>query len=290
MRLLITGGSGYLGRTLVARALADGHDVVCTTHRHGLPSQLTSGVTHQRLDVCDRDAVHAIFLEQRPHAVIHTAGSDRAPSLDDMVATVRDGSRNVRDAAMDVDARLIHLSTDVVFDGRAGPYREADPPNPIFPYARVKAEAEAIVAEHPDHATIRTSLIYGFHEIDHGTRFIATAIRDGRDMTLFDDQLRNPVWIETLAGACLELADHPHIGVIHIAGRQAVRRSDFVSRLLTWWEIPGRDALEAGPYPGDDRPRDCRLDVSLAEQALTEKMLGVDDVFAMRDKRAPEHE
>jgi dTDP-4-dehydrorhamnose reductase len=211
-----------------------------------------------------------------PDAIIHTAGSNRTP---DMTAVIVEGTRHMAAAAAAVGARLIHLSTDAIFDGTGAPYDERAAPAPLHDYGRAKAAAEAIAATHPNAAIVRTSLIYGLEEMDNGTAWMVEALRTGRPVTLFTNQWRNPVWVETLGRACLELVDHPYRGMLNIAGPQAMTRAEFGLRLLDWWGVNERATLALAPDKSGRWPLDCRLDVRLAGRLLRTPLVGVDEVL-----------
>lgn len=270
-RLLITGGSGYLGRHL-ARRLA-GAAAFRYTYFSTDPLGLPQGTA---LDLRDGAAVTRVVADFAPDAIIHTAGSNRTP---DMTAVIVDGARHVVAAATSVGARLIHLSTDSIFDGRCAPYDETARPAPLNEYGRAKAAAEAIVAAHPDAVIVRTSLIYGLEEMDNGTAWMAAALRQGWPVTLFTNQRRNPVWVETLAAACLELVTHPYRGVLNVAGRQVMTRAAFGLRMLDWWGVAERATLSLGPDGSGQWPLDCAMDVSRATGMLQTPLWGVDEVL-----------
>ncbi len=272
-RLLITGGSSYFGRHLVSAAI-DRYDIRYTFFAND-PLVLDIGA---RLDVRDREAVYSLVDAFRPQAIIHTAGSNRSP---DMEAVIIDGATHVVAAAGRCQARLIHLSSDVVFDGRRAPYREGDPVSPLHAYGLAKAKAESIVAGYEEQVTVRTSLIYGLEVMDRSTEWIAATLKSGQEVTLFEDQWRNPIWAESLSQACLELIELSYRGVLHIAGEQEMTRAELGLKLLDWWAIAERSGLRTGP--SDDRwPRDCRLDTSLAQSLLSTRLPGVDEVMAAR--------
>lgn len=272
-RVLITGGSGYLGRHLVPLA-RERYEVHYTYFQND--SLALSGSS--RLDMLDREAVLRLAEEFHPDAIIHSAGSNRSPNME---AVIVEGARHIAEAAGLNRARLVHVSTDVVFDGRHGPYREGDQVNPLHAYGQAKAAAEEIVATYADQTTVRTSLIYGLDIMDSSTEWIVASLRAGEEVTLFDDQWRNPVWVHALSQACLELAESTFQGILHVAGEQEMTRADFGLKLLDWWSIGERPGLRLGP--SDDRwPRDCRLDISLAQQVLTTRLPGVDEVLAAR--------
>jgi dTDP-4-dehydrorhamnose reductase len=271
-RLLITGGSSYLGQHLVPRA-APNFELLHTHFRNEPPSLSNAFL----LDIRDRDTVWRLVSEWQPDIIIHLAGSNRTP---DMEEVIRQGAENITAVSEKCNCKLIHLSTDVVFDGRSGPYNEHDKPNPIHDYGRAKADSESIISRYQNHVIIRTSLIYGLDKIDRSTEWITTSLDNGETITLFEDQIRNPIWVETLCRSCLELATSEFTGIIHIAGSQALSRAEFGIKLLKWWGYDQLERLQIG-RSSDHWPKDCRLNIDLASKSLTTPMPGVDTVLKM---------
>ena len=277
-RLLITGGSGYLGRHIARRVAGGWPGEWRYTTFSADPLALPQGAP---LDLRDGAAVARFVADFAPDAVIHTAGSNLTP---DMAAVIIDGTRAVAEAAARAGARLVHLSTDSVFGGDRAPYDETAAPAPINDYGRAKAAAEALALAHPNAVVVRTSLIYGLAEMDNGTAWMAAALRAGQPVTLFTNQRRNPVWVETLVGACLELLDLPTTGVLNVAGRQTLSRAEFGLRLLDYWGVAERATLRLAEDSSGRWPVDCALDVSRATGLLRTPLLGVDEVIGAGER------
>jgi dTDP-4-dehydrorhamnose reductase len=274
--LLITGGSGYLGSHL-ARQAASEWRVVATYRSHAIA---LAGVEAVRLDLRDGEAVAALVARVCPRAVIHTAFD--ATSSDAMQDVIIEGTRRIAEAAAACGSRLFHLSSDMVFDGERAPYFPGDPPRPITPYGRAKAEAERVVArEVPRAAIVRTSLIYGLDPVDPRTLWVLNSLRERSPITLFTDEIRCPVWVEQLAAALLELARGDHPGVWHVAGPQPMSRYAFGERLARAF---GLDASGITPglsqASGLVRPCDLTLDIESSRAGLRSPLWGVDQVLA----------
>ncbi len=269
-RLLVTGGTGFVGGVVASLAASAGWSVTATGFR--APAPAGGDVRFVRLDVRDAGAVEALVAEVGPDAVVHTAYVKDAP---DARAVIVDGSAHVARAAARAGARLVHLSTDIVFRGSAGrPYTEDDPPDPVSDYGRHKAEAErAVAAAHPGAVLVRTSLVYG-----GPARPDAPPDRLARDcgVTHFTDELRSPILVDDLAAALVELcapgAGPGPAGPLHVAGAEGLSRWELAC-LLAGHEVAG-----AAAPPG--RPLDCRLDSSRARALLTTPLRGVRQALA----------
>lgn len=277
--LLITGGSGYLGRHLTARA-TDTFQVYTTYHTH--PRQIKAGHPLP-LHLSQRDDVLRVITALSPQAIIHTAAiTPGGGSEAEMIRVNATGARYVAEAAVAVGARLVHLSSDVVHSGRHAPYDDAAPPTPLNGYACSKAAAEAAVtAIDPTAAMVRPSLIYGLDEIDSGTASFVARLQAGQPLVLFSDAVRQPIWVESLAAALLKLVDYPWTGPLNVAGRQVLTRATFGRRMLAWWGIDTRGLLQIARAAdiSDTIPLDLRLTVTRAERLLHMTFPGVDEVL-----------
>ena len=276
-RLLITGGSGYLGRWIAELARRDWQ--VTATYATA-PADL-DGVEWQQLDVRDRAAVGELVASVEPDVIVHTAALNPGQG-NDFVGVNVTGTGNVAGAARDSRARLIHMSTDMVFDGELGNYTEADSPSPRTEYGQAKADAEqAVIDSGADAAIIRTSLIYGWRPtIARAAQWMIDTAERGEPVELWADEMRCPIWVESLAAAIVELAGLEHAGPLHIAGDEAVSRYEFGLALLRFHGLP-TDAVSAIPSPpAANRPLNCTLDISLAQSLLTTPLPGISAVLA----------
>jgi dTDP-4-dehydrorhamnose reductase len=245
--LLVVGGSGYLGSELLRRA----------------PD--ASAPSSSDLDIRDEAAVSAFFAAVRPRAVINTAYR-----RDERTVTC-DGAVFVARAAAAVGARLVQVSTDLVFDGRKGsPYVEEDEPAPLSDYGRDKADAErGVLEECPGAAVARTSLIYGGPAPGPQERMAADPAA-----TFFTDEVRCPIAVGDLAAALLELAETDYAGLLHVAGADAVSRHELASRLA------GRPVHAASLAEAEEvRAPDCSLSIGRARGMLRTRLRGVREVL-----------
>ncbi|WP_457208331.1 sugar nucleotide-binding protein, partial [Nocardioides sp. P5_C9_2] len=230
MRLLVTGGRrGYLGRHVTEVARAAGHDVV--------------PVGTADADLRDAAAVDALLRDVRPDAVVHTA---YVQSDWHVTAT---GSAHVAVAAARHGARLVLVSSDIVFSGADGVYAESAVPDPITAYGAAKAAAETtVLAICRDAVVARTSLILGDGHSSHER--LVHALAGGADGVLFEDEMRCPVHVGDLATALVELAERAGddvAGVLHVGGADALSRFELGAL------VARRDGLDAGALRGGSR-------------------------------------
>ena len=260
-RVLIVGGSGFLGTELVRRATAAGWETAATycSSRPGA----APGVTWHRLDLRDPARVDEVMTEVSPDAVVNTTSG-----LADWAVTA-DGSVRVAMAAARYGCRLVHVSSDAVFSGSRISYDESCLPDPVTPYGAAKAAAEtAVRLLVPAAAVARTSLIIGYGGSAH-ERMVHDLVAGARDGVLFTDVVRCPVQVGDLAAALLELAGSARSGMFHLAGPDALSRHEL--GVL----IARRDGLDATRLPTGRRagtPVPGALDVRLIATTTREQL------------------
>ncbi len=245
--MLVTGGSGLLGRHLQRSPAIEQWELVAPG-------------SHS-LDVRQHDRVLDMITDWRPNVVVHLAyrKGDRR--------SIVDGSRHVAEAASRAGARLIHVSTDVVFAGRQAPYVESDLPFPITEYGRMKADAEvAVAAACPTALIVRPSLMFATDFLAPLQLDVQRAL-DGRStMSFFIDEYRCPAHAADVAAAIGRLASMPTVtGPLHIAGPEVVSRADLARAVAV--TLGANPALLRTARVADvamDRPARIVLDCSRA--------------------------
>jgi dTDP-4-dehydrorhamnose reductase len=213
MRVLVTGAGGMLGQAVAAEARRLGHDV--------------RALVRADLDITDAEAVRRTLQSAEPEAIVNCAAwtdVDGAEASEAAALAINGtGAGNVAHAAAEMDARLVHVSTDYVFDGaKREPWVESDPTGPISAYGRTKlAGEEQVAAAAGEHAIVRTAWLFGAG----GPNFVDTMLRlaaERDEVSVVTDQVGCPTWTGHLAGALLELAERRgDVGVFHAAGSGA---------------------------------------------------------------------
>ncbi|MTV24700.1 dTDP-4-dehydrorhamnose reductase [Nitriliruptoraceae bacterium ZYF776] len=249
MTVLVTGAGGQLGVEVVRAVRAAGGEVV--------------GLGHAELDLTDAVAVRATLEQERPTLVVNAAawtdvdGCEADPDRAHLVNAAAVGE--LADACADVGARLVHVSTDYVFDGRGirgpdgrrRPYRPDDPVDPINVYGASKAAGEVLVRDASvPHLVVRTAWVSGAA----GRNFVTTMLRladEGRPVRVVDDQVGSPTFARDLAAGLLALAGAGATGTFHLANDGA----------CSWFELARATFEDAGlevelrPIPSSEFPR-----------------------------------
>jgi dTDP-4-dehydrorhamnose reductase len=268
MRLLVTGASGQLGAYLLRDLVGRGHEVTAWS---GSRQGDLSGVPLTPVDLAGRDAVAAAFRAARPEAVIHCAGLGsvarcfREPALAETINV--GGTQRLAKLADEAGARLVYVSTDLVFDGKRGGYVEEDAPAPLSVYGRTKARAEEAVWACRRGLVVRVSLLFGPSLIGRPSFFDeqVAALRERRPCTLFADEWRTPLSLPTAARALITMAEAEYSGILHLGGPERMSRFEMGQRLADFLGadasviVAARREDVAAPEP---RPRDNSLDSS----------------------------
>ncbi|TXB65204.1 NAD(P)-dependent oxidoreductase [Vicingus serpentipes] len=245
MKILITGSNGLLGQKLVKLlANKDGIELLATS-KGGNRISNQSGYSYKSLDITNQLEVEAIFDEFIPDTVINTAAmtnvdaceSDKELCWDLNVNAVKYQIK----AAEKHQSHYIHLSTDFIFDGENGPYKESDTPNPLSYYGETKYEAEKLVQKAKTKWSIaRTIIVYGMVEDMSRSNIVLwakEALEKGNPLTIVDDQFRSPTLAEDLAMGCWLIAEKQATGIYHISGKDVMSIIELVNRVADFYGL-----------------------------------------------------
>lgn len=266
MRTLLTGASGHLGAFLLEEARRLSLDVVAWTGRtHGTHA----GYPLVPVDLGDAAKTEAAFAATRPEAVLHAAALSaiadchRRPELAHRLNV--QATQRLVDLAAATGARLLYISTDLVFDGARGNYREADEPRPLSIYAKTKREGEKAVLQQPRNLAVRVGWLVGPKRLGAPRFFddVVSKVNAGRRVSLFTDEWRSPLGLPNAAAALWDLLRCDAKGILHLGGPDRLSRYDMGLKLARHLGAnakviePARQADLAAPEP---RPSDVSLD------------------------------
>lgn len=265
MKVLITGCNGQVGHCLV-KQLENKAEILA--------------LDVDKLDITNKDQVFNTVLEFKPDFIINAAAHtavDKAEEQEDLSYKInRDGPLFLAQAAKQVDACILHISTDYVFEGnKSGIYTEQDPTGPQGVYGASKLAGELAVQENnPKHIILRTAWVFG----EHGNNFIKTMLRLGRDrdaLSIVGDQFGGPTYAGDIANALIDIATQvqngsTEWGVYHFSGEPHVSWFEFAQAIFQKAEdnkvlenTPALTAITTNEFPtAAKRPENSKLDCS----------------------------
>lgn len=242
-KVLVTGSNGLLGQKLTDLYLSEPTVELIATGRGPNRHPIKQGYTYAELDITNKQQVQELIEKYQPNCIIHTAAMTNvdACELDHEACVLQniDAVRNVAEASRMINAHLIHLSTDFIFDGIKGPYNEEAVPNPLSFYGHSKLKAEQIVMENSNHwAIIRTVLVYGLVADMSRSNIVLwakDALENKRDIKVVDDQYRTPTLAEDLAMGCRLIERNESKGIYNISGNDYMNIYDLVKRVAKYY-------------------------------------------------------
>lgn len=240
MKVLITGAKGQLGKQ-ITNILRNGQSEIGK-----LPQEYENveiiGVDVDVLDITDINAVRSYLTDVKPEIIINCAAYtnvDACESNEDLAFKINAlGPRNLAIISNEVNAKLVHVSTDYVFSGEGTvPFKEYDETIPVSVYGKTKLAGEKFVREIADkYYIIRTAWLYGYE----GSNFVYTIIKAGKEkgyLTVVDDQRGNPTNAEDLAHHMLKVAVTEEYGTYHCTGTGECSWYDFASKIIEFSNI-----------------------------------------------------
>jgi len=276
LKLLITGASGLVGASLAQVASKMGHETVLTYNQHQIsrPNAL-------RIDITNSRNVEEVLEEAVPEVVVHLASitdvdlCEKQPELANSVNGV--GTQILAQNCFNKEAHFVYVSTDYVFDGDQGNYREDDAPKPVNIYGLSKLKGEQFTRATSDRFCVaRTSVVYGWgRSYRQNFGFWAyTELKAGRTVRVVDDQYCSPTLNSQLARMLLEVTERRLSGTIHLAGASRLSRYEFACAVAKELDISTSYVTPVSASSSAwraKRPHDSSLNVERALQVLSHK-------------------
>ncbi|MEO0468633.1 MAG: NAD(P)-dependent oxidoreductase [Bacteroidota bacterium] len=244
-RIILTGSNGLLGQKIVPLLASLPNVSLLATSRGPDRHPLQSGYTYTDIDLTDHTAWETLFKDFQPTDVINSAAITQV----DLCETEKEicdavnvhAVSNLVKRCQEHRSRLLHISTDFVFDGQNGPYRETDQPNPVNYYGHSKWQAEQLILKSGiSHVILRTMLLYGVSVGMSRSNIVLWAkksLEEGKDIRVVDDQLRCPTLVEDLALATVTAAMRQVEGIYHISGAEPMPIIDIAYAVADYWKL-----------------------------------------------------
>ncbi|WP_462253441.1 SDR family oxidoreductase [Ekhidna sp.] len=243
-KILITGSNGLLGQKLV-KLYGERTDIQVIATGKGPDRNPSKSSIYSELDITSLVDTEKLISYHNPDIVINTAAMTHVDQCElDPVNCKKlnvDAVANLIQACKQTESFLIHLSTDFIFDGENGPYKEDDIPNPLSQYAKSKLQSEKLVIESGiDHAIVRTMLVYGI--VPDMSRsniilWVKKSLEEGKAIKVVNDQWRTPTLAEDLAIGCSLIADNKLQGIFHISGKDMLSPYDMAIATADFFDL-----------------------------------------------------
>jgi dTDP-4-dehydrorhamnose reductase len=244
-RILITGSNGMLGQRAVQfYSSKENVELLATSVED---KSVVDSVEYVASDIKDRESIKKIIYDYCPDFIVHTAAFTNV----DLSEKLREdawrinvkGVEYIGEAARAIDAHIIHISTDYIFDGKNGPYDENATPDPIGYYGRTKLASEnALRISGTFFSILRTNVLYGIamNSRPDFVRWVVSFLRNKQEIRIVKDQIGNPTFIDDLVQAINKIIEFKKTGVYNIGGKEFLSRYDFTIRIADFFNLDKR--------------------------------------------------
>lgn len=225
MKILYTGANGLLGQKISAATPQYSNHAFLATARGKNRTKNLGTASYASMDITDRQGIENVLSEFRPDVIIHGAAMTHVDECEQHKELAYNlnvvGTQNIVDAAKELGAHVVHISTDFIFDGQDGPYNEEGIPNPVSYYGETKLQAEHIVQTVDSWSILRTVLVIGIAEDLSRSNIVLWAkgaLEKAQPIRVVDDQFRTPTLAEDLAQGAVLAATQRAQGIFNISG------------------------------------------------------------------------
>ena len=243
MKIIILGANGFIGRRILNRLYPSHQVLACSLHPDILPEE---SYRFETIDMLDYTAMTTLLNDFQPEVIINASAlsvvdyceqhPEEAYAMNVMAV------KHLAEYSRDHSCRLIHLSTDFVFDGTSSiAYTETDAPNPVNYYGKTKQWSEEVIGQLcTDYAIVRVEVVYGKPlPKQHGNivHLVKNRLENGQSIRVVSDQFRSPTWVEDIACAIEQLLSNQHQGIYHICGGETLSVAEIAYRAAKYFNL-----------------------------------------------------
>jgi len=243
--ILVTGSNGLLGQKITSVILQQKQFKLIATSKGLNRFQIAEGYDYAEMDILDPSQVREVIVKYKPDAIIHTAALtnvDKCEAERELAYRLNvEAVHTLVAICEEFNIQLVHLSTDFIFDGAAGPYDELGAPNPLSYYGLTKLEAEEVIKNSPcKWAILRTIIVYGIIGDKNRSNIVLwakDALEKGTSINVVNDQWRMPTLVDDLADCCLLAVEKDAYGVFNASGKEMMSILELVYRVADHWKL-----------------------------------------------------
>ena len=243
MKIIILGANGFIGRRILNRLYPSHQVLACSLHPDILPEE---GYRFATIDMLDYSAMTTLLRDFQPDVIINGSALSAVDYCEqhqeEAYAMNVTAVKHLAEYSRDHSCRLIHLSTDFVFDGTSSiAYTETDVPNPVNYYGKTKQWSEEVIGQLcTDYAIVRVEVVYGKPlPKQHGNivHLVKNRLENGQSIRVVSDQFRSPTWVEDIACAIEQLLSNQHQGIYHICGGETLSVAEIAFRAAKYFNL-----------------------------------------------------
>jgi dTDP-4-dehydrorhamnose reductase len=245
-KVLITGSNGLLGQAMVKIFRDDYYVIGCDLTGESFNTNFPENEYHQ-LDLTQRDRVQKLLSIIKPEILVNTAAFtdvDRSEEKRDLCWTTNVRSvEHLVEAVMDFSPVFVQISTDYVFDGKSGSYRETDATNPVSYYGHTKLAAEKIIRSSGlEYIITRSMVLYGNGQKvrNNFVTWVIQQLKSGNNIKVVNDQRGNPTLVDDLSEAIKRLLESEKYGIFHVSGNEVCSRFEFAKKIIEVFDLDGK--------------------------------------------------
>ena len=239
MRILITGSNGLLGQKIVKILSKRGTEFLATSNGNNRNQDFPSEL-YREMDITNQQQISEVFNDYKPTHIIHTAALTNVDycelNPEECQEVNVNATQKLWEESQKINAHFQLLSTDFIFVGLTGNYKETDEPSAVSIYGKSKVDAEKILinSENKNWSIARTIIVYGTANNLSRTNIVLwsiEALTKGDPMKIIDDQFRMPTWADDLAWGCIEICRRNKTGIFHLCGPELMAVNEIVFRI-----------------------------------------------------------